>query len=112
MVLEECPFCHKFLAAELLSKEEVDTGEALKGKDVLFNMGLNIELGERISDHPKDFLTYKFAYRCRDCGKEWSKFRVREVGIPTEYVEDEEEKTDYDAKKEEEGSDEPYGWEG
>jgi hypothetical protein len=112
MVLEECPFCHKFLAAELLSKEEVDTAEALRGKDVFFNMGLSIETGARVADHPEDFFTYKFAYRCRDCGKEWSKFRVREVGLPTEYAEDEEEKTEYDAKKEEEGSDEPYGWEG
>jgi hypothetical protein len=102
LVLEECPFCHKFLAAELLSKEEVDTAEALKEKDVLFNMGLSIETGERVADHPEGFLTYKFAYRCRDCGKEWRKFKVREVGIPTEYVEDEEERTDYEAGKEEE----------
>ncbi len=100
MVLEECPFCHKFLAAELLSREEVDTGEVLKGKDVFLKTGLTVEAGERVADHPEAFITYKFAYRCRDCGKEWTRFRVREVEIPKGYVEDEEEKTDFDADKE------------
>jgi len=102
LVLEECPFCHKFLAAELLSKEEVDTAETLKEKDVFFKMGLTIEAGEMVADHPEAFITHKFAYRCRDCGKEWAKFKVSEVGIPKEYVEDEEEKTDYDTEREEE----------
>lgn len=104
MVLEECPFCHKFLAAELLSKEETDTAEALKEKDALFKMGISIETGERVADHPEVFVTYRFAYRCRECGKEWAKFKVREVGIPREDVEDEEEKTDYDAEREEENA--------
>ena len=113
LVLEECPFCHKFLAAELLSKEEVDTAETLKEKDVFFKMGLTIETGERVADHPEAFITYRFAYRCRDCGREWTKFRVREVGIPKEYVEDEEEKTDYDAgNEEEEAREEQYAREG
>jgi hypothetical protein len=100
--LEECPFCHKFLAAELLSKDVVDTAEALKEKDAFFKMGITIETGERVADRPEAFIAYRFVYRCRDCGKEWAKFRVREVGIPREYVEDEEEKTDYDAEREEE----------
>ena len=70
MVLEECPFCHKFLVAELLSKAEIDTAEALKEKDAFFKMGITIETGERVVDHPEGFITYRFAYRCRDCGKE------------------------------------------
>ena len=102
LVLEECPFCHKFLAGELMSKEVVDTAEALKEKDALFKMGITIETGERIADHPEAFVTYRFAYRCGECGKEWNKFKVREVEVPREYVEDEEEKTDYDADREEE----------
>src|SRR3989441_11708551 len=57
LVLEECPFCHKFLAAELLSKEEIDTTEALKEKDAFFKMGITIETGERIADHPDAFIT-------------------------------------------------------
>ena len=102
MVLEECPFCHKFLAAELLSKEEIDTAETLNEKDAFFRMGITIETGERVADHPEAFITYRFVYKCRDCGKEWSKLKIREVGLPREYAEDEEEKTDYDAAKEEE----------
>ena len=102
MVSEECPFCHKFLAGELLSKEEIDTSEALKEKDAFFKMGITIETGERLADHPEAFIADRFAYRCRDCGKEWTKLRVREVGINREDVEDEEEKTDFDAGREEE----------
>jgi hypothetical protein len=102
LVLEECPFCHKFLAAELLSKEEIDTAEALKEKDAFFKMGITIETGERVADHPEAFIAYRFAYKCRDCGKEWNKFKIREVGVPREYAEDEEEKTDYDLGKEDE----------
>ena len=100
--MEECPFCHKFLAAELLSKEEIDTAEALKEKDAFFKMGITIETGERVADHPEAFIAYKFLYKCRDCGKEWSKFQIREVGVPREYAEDEEEKADYDAGREDE----------
>ena len=100
--MEECPFCHKFLAAELLSKEEIAMAEALKEKDAFFKMGITIETGERVADHPEAFIAYKFLYKCRDCGKEWSKFQIREVGIPREYAEDEEEKADYDAGREDE----------
>jgi len=102
LVSEECPFCHKFLAGELMSKEEIDTAEALKEKDAFFKMGISIETGERVADNPKAFITYRFAYKCGDCGKEWNKFRIREAGSPREYAEDEEEKIDYDGGKEEE----------
>jgi len=113
LVLEECPFCHKFLAGELMSKEVVDTAEALKEKDALFKMGITIETGERVADNPEAFVIDRFAYRCRDCGKEWTKFRVREVEIPREYVEDEEETTDYDVGKgEEDAGEEQYASEG
>jgi len=111
--LEECPFCHKFLAAELLSKEEIDTTEALKEKDAFFKMGITIETGERIADHPEAFITYRFAYRCRDCGKEGARFSVRASGNPREYGEDEEERTEYDAEREEEDArEEQYAREG
>lgn len=101
MALEECPFCHKFLAGELMSKEEIDTAEALKEKDAFFKMGITIETGETVADHPEAFVTYRFAYKCRECGKEWNKFKVREVGLPMEYVEDEDEKTEYEEGREE-----------
>ena len=100
LVLEECPFCHKFLAADLVSKTEVDTAEMLKEKDVFFRLGLAIDTGERVADHPEAFITDKFTYRCRDCGKEWDKFKIREVEVAKEFVEDEEEKSDFDADRE------------
>jgi len=113
LVLEECPFCHKFLAAELLSKAEIDTAEALKEKDAFFKMGITIETGERVTDHPESFVTNRFAYKCRECGKEWTKFSVLELGLPGEYGEDEDDKTDYDAGKEEEDArEEQYAGEG
>ena len=102
LVLEECPFCHKFLAAELLSKEVKDTAKALKEKDAFFKMGITIETGERVVDHPDAFVTYRFLYKCKDCGKEWAGFKVEEVGTPREYVEDEDENAEYDGDKEEE----------
>ena len=113
MPLEECPFCHNFLGAELLSKEEIDTAQALKEKDAFFKMGITVETGERLADHPEAFVADRFAYRCRECGKEWTKFRVRDVGINREEVEDEEEKTGFDARKEEEdATEEQYAREG
>lgn len=85
-----------------MSKEEIDTSEALKEKDAFFKMRITIETGDAIAEHPENFVTYRFAYRCRDCGKEWAKFSVREVGIPREYAEDEEQRMDSDPEREEE----------
>ena len=99
---EECPFCHKFLGAELLSREEADTREVLKEKDLFLKTGLTVEAGERIAEHPDSFVTYKFAYRCRECGKEWARFQIRKAEISREYVEDEEEKTDHESDEESE----------
>ncbi len=105
---EECPFCHKFLGAELLSREEADTREVLKEKDLFLKTGLTVEAGERIAEHPDSFVTYKFAYRCRECGKEWARFQIRKVEISKEYVEDEELNVDResDAEAEEEREEE------
>ena len=83
-----------------MSKEKIGAAEALKEKDALFKMGITIEAGERIADHPEAFVAYRFAYKCRECGKEWNKFNVREVEVPQEYAEDEAERTDYDAVQE------------
>ena len=115
MVLEECPFCHKFLAGELMAKQEVNTGEVLKEKDVFFRLGLSIDTGERVADHPEAFVTHKFVYRCKDCGKEWSKYKVEEVDLPkedAEYAVDEMGKTEEDADQEaEEAREEQYATE-
>ncbi len=59
-------------------------------------LSLSIEPGlsiETISSNPEGYITYKLGYRCKHCGKQ---------DVPKSYVENEEEKTDYDADKEEE----------
>jgi hypothetical protein len=33
LVIGECPFCHKFFEAELVSREEIDATELAKGGD-------------------------------------------------------------------------------
>lgn len=102
MVLEECPFCHKFLAAELISKQEIDTAEMLKEKDAFYRLGIPVETGERIVDNPEMFVTYKLGFKCRQCGKEWTKLKLESVQVPKEYAETEEEKSDYESDGEEE----------
>jgi len=55
-----------------------------------------------VAMRPEAFLTFRETYKCKHCGKEWAKLSVEEIPLPREYVEDEEEKTDYDAHVEEE----------
>jgi hypothetical protein len=124
LVLRECPFCHRPLEARLLSKEEIDSAEAAKVVDFPLEMspvrgitqgglmpatttgvmGLVIGLDESdrnaIASHPEAFLTYKMSYRCKHCGKEWTKISVETKSLPRDYVIDEEEKTDADAETE------------
>jgi hypothetical protein len=101
LVLEECPFCHKFLAAELITKQEIDTADMLKEKDVFYKLGVPIETGVRIADNPEMFVTYKLGFKCRQCGKEWSKVKVEGITIPKETAEAESEESDYDTEMEE-----------
>jgi hypothetical protein len=123
MVLRECPFCHRPLEAELLSKKQVDSAEATKVSDFpieensftgqimeggfTMNRGLLI-LGpadgqrQAVAMHPEAFITYKLSYKCKHCGKTWTKLEVENKPLPREYVEEEEEKTDFDAHIEEE----------
>jgi hypothetical protein len=66
---------------------------------IMFQEGVTFE---KVASDPEAFITYKLGYRCKHCGKEWSRLSVKAVGLPENYVEDEEEKTEYDASKEEE----------
>jgi len=34
LVIGECPFCHKFFEAELVSREEIDATELAKGRQL------------------------------------------------------------------------------
>jgi hypothetical protein len=124
MVLHECPFCHRPSEAQTLSKTEIDSSEATKVSDFPLEMspihgiargglpavtttgimGLVFGLDEsdrnRIALHPAAFLTYRMTYRCKHCGKEWTRISVESKPLPREYVIDEEEKTDADAEAE------------
>jgi|SRR6267143_5816554 len=122
MVLRECPFCHRPFEAELLSKEQIDASEAASVGDfpietnwaggiteggLLISRGsmvlpLSAEEREAVAVSPAAFITYKSLYKCKHCGKEWTKISVEAKKIPRAYVEDEGEKTDYDAHVEEE----------
>ena len=102
MVSEECPFCHKFLGAELVSKQGIDIADMLKEKDVFYRLGVPVETGERIAENPEMFATYKLGFKCRQCGKEWSKLKIEGIKIPKEYVEGEDEESDYDLERDEE----------
>ena len=108
-MLEECPFCHRFLAAKEISKEEL-------GSD-LFNDRVPRTASQlyahiaaarsnpefRPADFPEnDVITYRVLYKCKNCGKEWTKLSKKEIDIPRDYAEAEREKTDYDAERKEE----------
>lgn len=120
MVLHECPYCHRLFEAQLLSKEQADSSELARVGDFPITasmrggitrggysegpliLGLSQVNKDAIARHPEAFITYKLSYKCKHCGKEWSKISVEEKPIPREYLVDEEEKTDYDADVEEE----------
>jgi hypothetical protein len=123
MVLHECPFCHRLFDAELLSKEQVDSSEWAKAGDFPVEnsmltgqfteggfalspdpliFGLSQEEKEAVAMRPEAFITYKAHYKCKHCGKEWTKLSVETIPIPRAYVEAEREKTEYDAHVEEE----------
>jgi hypothetical protein len=100
LVLDECPFCHKFLAAEEISKEQVDSDT----EDMLADPP-RIGVG-RFAPSPSPspvifFTTYKILYRCKHCGKEWRKMSNEEKGIPRREA-GTEQATDEDVEREEE----------
>jgi hypothetical protein len=123
LVLRECPFCHRPLEAELLSKEQVEstevtnvgdfpmekssfTGRIMQGGYVMYQgrltLGLSDDERQSVAMHPEAFISYKLSYKCKHCGKAWTKLEVEKKPLPRAYVEDGEEKTDYDAHIEEE----------
>jgi hypothetical protein len=91
MVLEECPFCHRLLAAEKISKEQVDSNTQGLLKDPrTFESGVkvlpagrrNIPVPDIFAPSPVQyFITYKILYRCKHCGKEWTKTSTEENEI-------------------------------
>lgn len=110
MVFDECPFCHRPFSAERVSREEVDSNtEGL----LLEPPRMGIGRGPR-SPAPSPveiFLTYKTTYRCKHCGKEWTRTSEDEKSIPRDKAgpeqassldvvrEEEEDREDRDAER-------------
>jgi len=65
-------------------------------------LGLSDDRRQAVAMRSEAFITYQLNYRCKHCGKEWTKISVEEKQIPREYLEEDREKTDYDAHVEEE----------
>jgi hypothetical protein len=95
--LHECRFCHKILAAELVSKEQVDAhGVKILGPPppTMVNPSSPFPPARTIplrtinppdiepTGKTEEFVTYKLVYRCKYCGKEWSKISKKEYDIP------------------------------
>jgi len=95
----ECPFCHRPFSAQLISKDKVDTSlEAPKPESGGTIVGR--QLTSRYS-HGEDSVTYKLTYRCKHCGKEWTKLSEKEVEVPRGYVESEYEQEERAGSREE-----------
>ena len=72
-------------------------------------MGLDESERNAVAIHPEAFITYRMTYRCKHCGKEWTKISVEAKPLPRDYVIDEAEKTDADGEVEaEEAREEEY----
>lgn len=109
-----------------MSKDKIDSSEATKVSEFPLETGpmrgitqgglrpstaigvsglvLGIDESERstIAQNPEAFITYKMTYRCKHCGKEWTKISVEAKTLPRDYVIDEDEKTEADAETESE----------
>jgi hypothetical protein len=53
-------------------------------------LGLSEDEEKALAIRPEAFIIHKLTYRCKHCGKEWSKLSTEEKPLPREYVENEE----------------------
>ncbi len=82
----ECPFCHRPFSAELVSKEKLDSSM------VVPEPAEKIQIGRDLTSplsRSEDWIGYKLTYRCKHCGKEWTRTSEKEVELPRSYVENE-----------------------
>jgi len=114
------------MAAELVSKKQVDANlmdrpsDFPNAEDVrrvstagrMDAVAGSIAAVDRPTPAPKSeqVMAFKFTYKCKHCGKEWSKVSTQDVQVPREYVEGEEEKTELDASREAEDAREQSRW--
>lgn len=72
LVLESCPFCHRPFAAEQFSREQVDSSTEDMLKDPS-RIGSGRYARNWKPTPVEFFATFKVLYRCKHCGREWSK---------------------------------------
>jgi hypothetical protein len=115
LVLGECPFCHKFFEAELVSREEIDATELAKEETALGEEAGKEKppsisrgraqwapIGEPGSEHWPEFraearglvdprgifLADRSRYRSKNCGKEWTKTSYKYAKVPEDFPAD------------------------
>lgn len=77
LVLDSCPACHRPFALVQVSKEPVDSStEDMLKEPPRMASGRYTPI---VNPTPVEFVTtYKIVYRCKHCGKEWSKTETEE----------------------------------
>ena len=108
--MEECPYCHKFFAAEQISKDEVDSNisrnplapEEAARIATRYTRYYDPGLGHT---RYQDVITYQKHYRCKHCGKEWTKMSEKVLKVPGRYIPADESQV---AREEEKAKEEQY----
>lgn len=103
-MLEECPFCHKHFTVEQVSQEQVDS--AISTSERIIPRSRYAHSGPA-DPSSTDYVTYKTTYRCKHCGKEWTKIAEKKLEIPRNYIKAEEDESQV-AREEEEAKEEQY----
>jgi hypothetical protein len=88
LVLGECPFCHKLLAAKEISKAQVDS-DVVANEPALPRIAVRhkpLKEAPQVGVPGRISLLYKITYQCKHCGKEWTKLSEEDVEIPHEYL--------------------------
>ena len=93
MVLDSCPFCRRPFAAEQVSREPVDssTEDMLKDPPRIASSRYSPTMDPRPAQSwdptPVEFFTtYKIVYKCKHCGKEWSKTETEEREVDRKFA--------------------------
>ena len=78
-----CPKCHRLFSREVEEKEIVDERVYNTSQAPEFAGGGNLQDPNITSGMsvPKDLVTYKYHYKCKHCGHEWTDTKEEERSI-------------------------------